>query len=117
MELGLYCDNLKPGQLFLSMDIKGPGAAVRGAIFDVALEASPILYKALTPEFSDAGEGITRLSIAIAPADVPSFLKRAVGAKLTARVRRPYVDLVAFTRLAPSRKALLFAANHCANTP
>ncbi|WP_246205853.1 hypothetical protein [Microvirga arsenatis] len=115
MELSLFCSEARPGALFLSMDITGPHQMIREAVIGASLSAEPVVYQSPAYELVETGEGYSQVLVEILRKDVAAFLQKANKLVFTARLKKPYVDMVATTYLAKSRKALLFAANNCIN--
>ncbi len=115
LELKLYCDENRPGRLFLSMDIAGPSEAISRAITHASLMADPVVDRNMTVAVSQVDPLYSRATVEIPTAQVLPFLTRTDRLELTLFVRPLHENLRASTGLSGSRKALIFAANHCVN--
>lgn len=113
LELSLFCMEAKRGSLFLSMDIEGPDNVIRQAVVGASLAVEPLNYPSMKFDLVNTNEGYTQLVVEIPPRDVATFLQKPNKLVFTARVRKPFTDMVATTYMSNSRKALLFAANNC----
>ncbi|MCX7301279.1 MAG: hypothetical protein NTX73_13070 [Rhodobacterales bacterium] len=115
LELGLYCDELKPGKLFLSLDVGGSAQAIQQEIVNVSLDSNPIRYDSASFSVLQYDAVYSRVVLAINTEDVLPFLTRANELNLQISLRPPFQDMFTQTFLSNSRSALIFAANNCIN--
>lgn len=115
LELSLFCDEIQPGRLFISMDILGPSTNVGNAITSATLEAAPIARRNTDFTVSQFDTNYSRVVIEIPEADVLSFLIETHALALIFATRPPYETIRANSNISTSRKVLIFAANNCLN--
>ena len=115
LEVGLFCDETRPGELFLSMDIAGPSEAIQVAIKDAFVAAQPIIIRDARYRVIDLDGPFSRVLIDLGDENTIPFLTEAEGLIVAFDLYEPYEPIVARTSLGQSRTALLFAANNCIN--
>jgi hypothetical protein len=115
LQLDLWCDETKPGSLFLSMEIMGGSVAVQDVILDAKLFAPPVTLINAPFWVDQADETYSRVTIEIRPQEVLPLLTEANQLSFELTTKAPLQPIYAWTSLAGSRSALLFAANNCLN--
>jgi hypothetical protein len=115
LQLDLWCDELKPGKLFLSMEIQGPSEIVKQAVVDANLLADPVKLIDVPFTVEQVDELYSRATVEIQGPDVLPFLTQSKRLSFILHTRPPYETIQANTQLAGSRRALIFAANNCRN--
>lgn len=113
LELSVFCDERRPGIIFVSMDIDGPADLIRNAITRAALHAPPVIVDDAQFDVVQIDEFYSRVSISVPTGLVVPLLRRSNLLTMTLSVRPPYETIFASTILASSREALIFAANNC----
>ncbi len=114
-ELNLFCDELQPGRLFMSVEIHGPALAVQSAISNAIIRTDLFSWTDFTPIVRQLDELVTEVVHEIPSHRIRSFLSDARTLSWTAYIRPPYQTMSAETFLSGSRKNLIFAANNCIN--
>jgi len=116
LQLDIWCDETKPGRLFLSMEIEGASDLVRQVVVNANLLAGPVelidapfAVEQLDPLFS-------RVTVEIQGVDVVPLLTQTNHLSFILNTLPPYETISANTQLSGSRKALIFAANNCLNS-
>ena len=115
LQLDLWCDETRPGSMFLSMEIMGGSEAVQDVILDANLFAPPVTLINAPFWVDQADETYSRVTIEIRPQEVLPLLTEANQLSFELTTKAPLQPIYAWTSLAGSRKALLFAANNCLN--
>ncbi len=115
LQLDLWCDETRPGSLFLSMEIRGPSVTILGAILTANLDAPPVTLNEAPFWVEQLDETYSRVSVEIEPQAVLPFLTETDELSFKLTMKSPYEPIQAWTSLAGSQKALLFAANNCLN--
>lgn len=115
LELNLYCNEAAPGVLFLSMDIQGLATTIRAAVLSASLDAPPVVSLHAPFDVSQLDSDYSRLVMRIETKDVIPFLTQSSQMQMRLELKPPYQPIAVTTYLAASRRALLFAANHCMN--
>ena len=113
LELGLFCDERQPGQLFLSMDIMGPSNLIANAITQAYLTIDARPAQRLSHYVVQEDPVYSRVNVPLPRSQTLEFLQSVDSIELAFDVRQPYEPVGARTVLSGSRKALIFAANHC----
>lgn len=113
LELGLFCDERRPGQLFLSMDIMGPSDLIASAITQASVTFDTQPPQRLIHSVNQEDRNYTRVTISLPHSQTLDFLQRVESIALDFGVKAPYEPIGATTWLGGSREALIFAANHC----
>jgi hypothetical protein len=116
MELSIHCDERRPGRLFFSMEIGGPAEVVSKVVTSAMLSA-PGSFDNLDLPFSveQVDPLFTRVTATVPGERVLPLLTEVGAIAYGLGLEEPYEPMVATTWLANSRKALIFAANHCEN--
>lgn len=115
LQLNLFCNELKPGNLYLSIDVQGDANSVRAAIIRGDLYAKPIIYKNVRYYVEQEDPEFTNVIIKIPQNDVLKFLTKSNELIFNLKLKPPYERIMARTFLSKSRKAVIFAANNCIN--
>ena len=115
LQLDLWCDENKSGNLFLSMEIQGPAEAITDTIDSVNLYAEPVILRDANYRVEQIDETYSRATIEIQKSDVMPFLTETNSLTFWISTHPPYQPIVANTYLSNSREVLLFAANNCLN--
>jgi hypothetical protein len=115
LELNLFCDDKVPGVLFLSMDIAGSSALIKDAILRASLTAHPTSRKDIAFSVSQISPDYSHVTIELQREEVLLFLTKSDELTFALALKDPYKPIHATTFLSGSRKALLFASNHCIN--
>lgn len=115
LQLNLFCNALKPGNLYLSIDVQGDANSVRAAIIRADLYAKPIIYKNVRYYVEQEDPEFSNVIIKIPQNDVLKFLSKSNELIFNLKLKPPYERIMARTFLSKSRKALIFAANNCIN--
>lgn len=115
LEVSLYCDEKRPGELFLSMDIEGPSETIRAAIREAYIGADPVIIGNARYRVTDLDGPFSRVIVDLGSENTLPFLTKAEGLIFAFDLLEPYEPIVARTTLIKSRSALVFAANNCIN--
>lgn len=113
LQLNIFCDESTPGTLYVGMEIGGPAGDIASAVREVTVDAEPIFLRTTEFDVEQVDEVYSQLIVALPSRDVVPLLTQANEFKLDLDLREPYQPIGAKTYLSSSRKALLFAANHC----
>lgn len=113
MQLNMFCYEELPGRLFLSMEINGPGDAVRRAVTSVLVATSNFSWTSDLPWISQGDSIATNITVEVPPELIKPLLTKADDLMFRVETRPPFDPMVARTFLAASRQNLIFAANHC----
>jgi hypothetical protein len=97
------------------MDIAGSSPLIKDAIRSASLTAHPISHKGIQFSVSQISPDYSRVTVEIKGAEVLPFLTKSDALTFALDLKEPYKPIHATTFLSGSRKALLFAANHCIN--
>jgi hypothetical protein len=114
-ELGLYCDEKHPSQLFLEFDLTGPESAVRDILRTGYLVLGEDRRIETPYAVRQVDQGFTRITMTVRTPlvlDVLTVVDR-IGTRFEVPV--DYVPITSWTGTGGSREALIFAANHCVN--
>lgn len=115
LELGLFCDETHPGQLFLSMDIMGPSNLISRTLTRTYLFLDDSPAQHLSHYVVQQDQVYSRVIVPLPRSLTLKFLQRVARVEIAFDVKQPYEPIGASTLLSGSRKALIFAANHCIN--
>ena len=115
LQLNVWCDETKRGKLFLSMDIAGSAHVIESAIIRAELFAKPVVFKTTDFLVEQIDENYSRLVIMIPKPDLLKFLTKSDRVLFRLMTKQPFEPIEVRTLLKGSRKALIFAANHCVN--
>ncbi len=115
LQLDIWCDEARAGSLFLSMEIQGSKTPIQDMILSASLYAPPVIMKEAPFWVEQLDETYSRVTIEIEPQAVLPFLTEASKFSFELATEPPYQPIYAWTSLAGSQKALLFAANNCLN--
>lgn len=113
LEVSLFCDETKPGELFLSMDIHGPTQTIKEAIIEAFIGARPVWLTSAPFYVTDLNGPLTRVTVPLGQDSTLPFLTEADELIFAINLKEPYEPIVVRTRLIQSRTALIFAANNC----
>lgn len=115
LQLNVWCDETKRGELFLSINIGAPAPAIQNAIVRAELFAEPAALGVYSFSVEQVDELYSHLILSIPKSDVLNFLTKSDSIFVRLTTQPPYDPIEIRTRLKGSRKALIFAANHCVN--
>ncbi|WP_287013111.1 hypothetical protein [Actibacterium sp.] len=115
LQLNLHCDEDRPGQLFLSMEIGGPSEIIDNIVQQAILIAHPTLSGNLPFRTLQVDDVYSSVEVGIPKDKTLDFLTKVSDLRLILNVAPDYDTIYAETRLDNSREALLFVANHCVN--
>lgn len=116
MELSIHCDERRPGRLFLSMDMEGPAEVVSRVVDRAMLSAVGSFEDWDLPfSVSQVDPFFMRVTAEVPKDRVLQMLTEVDEIVFGLALAEPYSPMIATTTLAGSRKALIFAANHCEN--
>ncbi len=113
LQLNVYCDERKSGQLFLSIEIAGPANTIKDVILRASLQAKPVSHSNLEFLTEQFDLGYSNVSIQIPHSDILNLLTKSNKLEFALFLRHPYKTISASSSLSGSRKALIFAANNC----
>ena len=116
LQLDLWCDELNPNRLFLSMEIAGPADLIQNGILSANLKASPIDIIDADFYVEQMDKLYSRVTVEIPENQVKPFLTKSDNIQFTLKTKPPLENISASTYLSSSREALLFAANNCINS-
>jgi hypothetical protein len=126
-QLDVWCDNNKPGQLFLSMELPGSPDIIHDQIDSVDVIADPIvmmntpfsvekMYKMNAPfSLEQLRRMYSQVTVQIQKEDVLPFLTKTDGLSFKINAVESAQTFTITANLSGSRKALIFAANNCIN--
>ena len=112
-EIKLSCRESAPGRLYFTTLIPGPAAQIRRSINSIEVSGLPSPWK--TEKFGAVQQDpdLTAVQFSLPPDQTIPLLTRTDNFRLTFELTQPYTPIELSTRLAASRKNLVFAANHC----
>lgn len=114
-QLDAWCDESRPGRIFLSMELPGPSDIVREQIASVDLIAEPINMIGTPFVVEQMDKAYSRITVQIHKEDVLPFLTKTENLSITINANRSAETFRINATLSGSRKALIFAANNCIN--
>lgn len=115
LQLNLFCDENRPAQLFLGVELPGPPGPLEYMIEMFSLNADPVRLSTATFDTQELDGGYSQAYITIPTELVVDFLKRSNRLRVDLKMAPGLEPVSVTTYLSESRKALLFAANHCSN--
>lgn len=113
LELGIFCDERHPGQLFLTMDITGPAEKVREVVQRAAVIAPPVIEESLPIKVEQVDRLHSRATVALPKERTLDLLEKSDAISVLLEVKPPYTTMQGSTHLGQSRDALRFVADNC----
>lgn len=114
-ELGLYCDESQPAQLFLEFDITGPESGVQSVLTSGHVILGEDRTVETTYTLRQVDSGYTRITMPLPKSLILEVLTSADRIGVSFDVIAGYDQISSWVGTIGSRKALIFAANHCVN--
>jgi hypothetical protein len=115
LELNLFCDEHRPGRLFLSMELHGKQMVVERATRAIIIETNLFGWEDNNPSYLQEDPHVTEIITEVPPKAVINFLEKVEDIKIKVIVAAGYNPIWVTTTLAGSRQNLIFVANNCIN--
>lgn len=113
LELGLFCRESTPGNLYVTLDIGGPSDVISGAIAGATISTNNFRLSQKRVKIEQVDPVFSRVEMVIPKSHVLKFLKKSKVIDVTLELKKPYDDIRVISSLATSGGMLLFAANNC----
>lgn len=114
-EVGIYCDEKKPGQMLIDFEITGPIREVRKVLTTGRIILSADRGVELPYALSEVDNGFTRVTFTAPKSLTREILTAADFIGVHFDVTEGYQPISSWVDVTSSREALLFVANNCVN--
>ena len=114
-EIGLFCDEAQPGQMFVEFDMRGPEGVIREALTTGYVILGENRGISVPYSLEQLDRGFTRAALSLPKSFTREVLTKADRLGVAFDVVPGYNPITSWMDTTTSREALLFVANHCVN--